>query len=350
MQHVCFSSEERRAVVGIRLLESTATLIWIMKAAYEHVDFGEGCSVRVYHRRLPLIPFERHHHPEYELTLTMNSQGRRYIGDSVAVYGDDDLVLVPPDLPHTWSSNRSINASQPQVAIVVWFDGSWVRRFADLCPEYADLRNLLRRAACGLVFEKGTGTHMRARLDRLLSANTRERLVSVLDILVWLSDVPAEPLTLPSAFDARIGATSRYVPDQLNRVLSLIDTQFARPLKLITLAKAAGMSERTLTRHFTQHLGESVGQYITRVRIGHACRTLTDTDMPISVIAARSGFANVANFNRQFKATKLMTPAAYRQQFFGKENDTSPLLTERSPSLDIKHTAVKRHRRGSSCT
>ena len=108
---------------------------------------------------------------------------------------------------------------------------------------------------------------------------------------------------------------------------------------------SSDLSERTLTRHFTQHLGESVGQYITRVRIGHACRTLTDTDMPISVIAARSGFPNVANFNRQFKATKQMTPVAYRQQFFGKKNDAAPSLTERSPSLEMKRAAVRQSRR-----
>ncbi|PTB22518.1 AraC family transcriptional regulator [Trinickia symbiotica] len=311
-----------------------------MKAAYEHVQFGESCSVRVYHRRLTRIPFEWHHHPEYELTLTMNSRGKRYIGDSVAGYGDDDLVLVPPDLPHTWSSNRSIDPAEPQVAIVVWFGGSWVRRLADLCPEYADLRNLLRRAACGLVFPEGAGTRMRTQLDRLLSTDARERLAAVLDILVWLSDLPAEPLASPSAFETRVGTVRGYEPEQLNRVLSLIDTQFARPLKLSALAKAAGLSERTLTRHFTRHLGESVGQYIARVRIGHACRMLTDTEMPISVVAARSGFHSVANFNRQFKATKEMTPAAYRQQFKGSRFDSSPPLTERSPSLEVKRKAA----------
>jgi AraC-like DNA-binding protein len=305
-----------------------------MKATYEHVDFGESCSVRVYNRRLPRIPFEWHHHPEYELTLTMNSQGKRFIGDSVTVYGDDDLVLVPPDLPHTWSSNRSIDTSQPQVAIVVWFDGSWVRRLADLCPEYAVLRNLLRRAACGLAFEAGSGAKIRSHLDRLLSTNARDRLSAVLDILVWLSRVPAESLASPRAFEARVGATSGYEPDQLNRVLALIDTQFAHPLSLTTLAKAVGLSERTLTRHFTQHLGESVGEYIARVRIGHACRMLADTDLPVSVVASRSGFPNLANFNRRFKAMKAMTPGEYRQQFLGKKIDVSPSLTERSPSLE----------------
>lgn len=308
-----------------------------MKAAYEHVDFGSRCSVRVYHRRLPRIPFEWHHHPEYELTLTMNSQGKRYIGDSVTVYGADDLVLVPPDMPHTWSSNRSIDPADSQVAIVIWFEGRWVQRLADVCPEYANLRNLLRRAACGLAFEEGAGAQMRGYLDRLLSADPRGRLAAVLEILVWLTEMPAAQLATPSAFEGRVGASSGYEPEQLNRVLALIETQFSQPLRLSTLAKAAGLSERTLTRHFVQHTGESVGQYIARVRIGHACRLLTDTQMPISVIAARSGFPNVANFNRQFKATKALTPVAYRQQFKGAKLDeehAAPSLTERSPSLE----------------
>ena len=104
-----------------------------MKPAYEHVEFGENCSVRVYHRRLPRIPFEWHHHPEYELTLTLNSHGKRYIGDSVADYVDEDLVLVPPNLPHTWASNRSIDPASPQVAIVIWFGGDWARRLWRMC-------------------------------------------------------------------------------------------------------------------------------------------------------------------------------------------------------------------------
>ena len=106
-----------------------------MKPAYERVEFGENCSVRVYHRRLPRIPFEWHHHPEYELTLTLNSHGKRYIGDSITDYTDEDLVLVPPNLPHTWSSNRSIDSASPQVAIVIWFDGEWARR---QCPGHGE--------------------------------------------------------------------------------------------------------------------------------------------------------------------------------------------------------------------
>ncbi|SAL56754.1 AraC family transcriptional regulator [Caballeronia terrestris] len=308
-----------------------------MKPAYEHVEMGSGCSVRVYHRQLPRIPFEWHHHPEYELTLTMNSRGKRYIGDSIATYAGDDLVLVPPDLPHTWSSNRSIDASAPQVAIVVWFGGDWARRVADCCPEYDALHRLLRRAACGLAFSPEAGAALRQRSGELLAASARERLNAVLDVLCQLADADAQPLASPSAFDgSRIGRPSGHEPERINRALAVIEARFAQRLTLAELAASATLSERTLNRYFVQHVGESVGKYVNRVRIGHACRMLADTSWPVSVIAARSGFPNIANFNRQFRAFKDTTPAAYRKEFTGKSQqplDTTP-LDLRSPSLE----------------
>lgn len=101
-----------------------------MKPSYERVAIADGCSVRIFDRRLPRIPFEWHRHPEYELTLTLNSRGKRYIGDSIAQYGADDLVLVPPDMPHTWSSNRSIDPAE------ISFDTS-ARASASICAGFA---------------------------------------------------------------------------------------------------------------------------------------------------------------------------------------------------------------------
>jgi AraC-like DNA-binding protein len=307
-----------------------------MKSSYEHIDIGGACSVRVYHRRLPRIPFEWHHHPEYELTLTMNSRGKRYIGDSVSEYEADDLVLVPPDLPHTWASNNSIEPALPQVAIVIWFDGHWARRMADSCPEYEPLRKLLRRAGCGISFASPSADTMRSRLEQLLSTAPRARLAATLDILCELGDAPGQPLASPSAFNETKTGPSGHEPERINRVLSIIDARFAEPLRLSELCTAASLSERTLTRYFVQHVGESVGRYIARVRIGHACRSLADTALPIAVIAARSGFANVANFNRQFRAAKNTTPAEYRRTFATAQslaiNDDAQ-LTERPVSL-----------------
>ena len=309
-----------------------------MKPMYERVAICDGWSVRVYHRKLPRIPFEWHHHPEYELTLTMNSRGKRYIGDSITEYGADDLVLVPPDLPHTWASNSSLDSSVPEVAIVIWFSGDWARRLGDCCPEYEGLHRLLRRAGCGLAFSTAAGAALREQQAGLLSESPRERLATVLEALCMLADADAEPVASPSAFTGnRIGRPSGHEPERINRVLAVIDARFAEPLSLAELSAAANLSERSLNRYFVQHLGESVGKYLSRIRIGHACRMLTDTSWPVSVVGVRSGFPNVAHFNRQFRAFKETTPAAYRRQFAGKarEQDVATAsIRKRSPSLE----------------
>ncbi|RKP53632.1 helix-turn-helix domain-containing protein [Pararobbsia silviterrae] len=307
-----------------------------MKPAYEHVEFGDHCSVRVYHRRLPRIPFEWHHHPEYELTLTLNSQGKRYIGDSIGEYHANDLVLVPPDLPHTWASNRSIDPSAQQVAIVIWFQGEWARRLADCCPEYAALRKLLRRAACGLAFDASASALVQSRLDRLLSDDARRRLAAALDILCDLADAPGDPLASPSSFRQEDRGPTGHEPERFARVLATIETRFAEALRVSDLCDAANVSERSLSRYFEHHIGESVGRYIARIRIGHACRLLSNTVLPVSVIAARSGFPNVANFNRQFKALRKMTPSQFRAQFprGARQDEAVPELTQRPRSLE----------------
>ncbi len=351
-----------------------------MKPQYERVTIPDGCSVRVYHRQLAQIPFEWHHHPEYELTLTMNSRGRRFIGDHIADYSGDDLVLVPPDMPHTWASTEPIDANAPQVAIVVWFSGDWARRMADCCPEFASLRTLLRRAAPGLRFSSEAATLMRERMEALLDQSPRVRLGAVLDALAQLAEAESEPLASPAAHRdgtrghgvqgdnaLRSGGPDRYTnsansaeagnrplarmapatpggsaseAERLNRVLDLLDRRFHEPLRIAELCEVANLSERSLHRYFVRHLGESVGRYLSRLRIGYATRQLTDTTWPIALIATKAGFPNLANFNRQFLSARGMTPSAYRRFFEThghppKDAATAPQnLQARPPSLE----------------
>ncbi|WP_323119807.1 AraC family transcriptional regulator [Burkholderia alba] len=315
-----------------------------MKPQYERVAIPDDCSIRVYHRKLAQIPFEWHHHPEYELTLTLNSRGRRFVGDHVADYAGDDLVLVPPNLPHTWASNARIDPDAPQIALVVWFGGDWARHLADCCPEYAGLHTLLRRAAPGLAFDRHAAEAMRARLPALLDRAPRTRLAAALDTLAELAEAAATPLATPAAYR---GSDPGEIPEaeRLDRVLDLLDRRFHEPLRVAELAAVAHLSERSLQRRFAQHVGASIGRYLQRLRIAHAARQLAATDWPVALVAARSGFPNLANFNRQFLATRGMTPRAYRQFFAAHghppDGDDAADPDTRPPSLDRATAAAK---------
>jgi AraC-like DNA-binding protein len=305
-----------------------------MKPQFERVTFPKGCSLRVYNRRVPEIPFEWHHHPEYELTLTMNSRGWRFIGDHIGRYEAPDLVLVPPDMPHTWASTEALEKSELHTAIVVWFSREWALRLAELCPEYSAVRRLLQNASTGLSFPSEAATQMVGRLPHLLSEIPQLRLHSTLDLLVCIAGEQATNLsknamTVPS----RDGE-----PAQLTRILNHLHKRFQEPVSIQGLCKVGNISERSLHRLFVKHTGESVTEYLCKLRIGRACMRLVETDLPISMIAFEVGLSNLANFNRQFRRVRGITPSSYRKSFQqrGDLNETfaSQELLTRPHSLD----------------
>jgi len=304
-----------------------------MKPQFEHVTIPKGCSIRVFHRQIPEIPFEWHLHPECELTLTLNSQGLRFIADHVGSYGAHDLVLVPPEMPHTWASTQAISETEPQVAIVIWFTTSWALQVADVCPEYSSLRKLLKRSAPALSFPPSAGQMMESRLPGLISSSAPERLQTVLRLLTELAEIEAMPLATPQK-------SVRMTPDeaiQLNRILAVLHKNFADPIRIQDLCAVGNLSERSLHRFFVRHLGENLSDYLGRLRIGRACMWLVETDRPISVIATDAGFSNLSNFNRRFRSVRQMTPREFRNEYVkhgGMSDQNEVDLTKRSPSLE----------------
>jgi AraC-like DNA-binding protein len=273
------------------------------------VTIPQGCSIRVYHRRIPEIPFEWHHHPEFELTLTLNSRGMRFIGDHIGSYESNDLVLIPSDMPHTWASKEAIVESEPHQAIVIWFREPWALQIAELCPEYAPIAQLLKRSAGALSFGHKQAELMTSKNPELLSDSSTLRLHAALSLLASLGNHEGTPLvTTPNA---RRPIAEGLAP--LNRVLNHMHKKYSDPIHIEDLCAIGNMSERTLHRMFVNHLGENVSDYLRKLRIGHACMLLAETEMPVSIIAARSGFYSMSNFNRAFLETRQMTPLRFRR-------------------------------------
>ncbi len=200
-----------------------------MKPQFERVTFPKGCSLRVYHRRVSEIPFEWHHHPEYELTLTLNSRGWRFVGDHIGQYQAPDLVLVPSDMPHTWASTATLNDENPHTAIVIWFSGAWALQVAEILPEYGNIRKLLRNCSAGLAFSHDAATRMMALQEGLLGENAAARLHTALNLLQELAQAPATPL---SKAGATVAAASDAEPAQLTRVLNHLHKRFSEPLRI----------------------------------------------------------------------------------------------------------------------
>ncbi|MGW1680180.1 GlxA family transcriptional regulator [Saccharopolyspora sp. NPDC002376] len=106
-----------------------------------------------------------------------------------------------------------------------------------------------------------------------------------------------------------------YQTATLEKALAWIEENAHRPLTLADIAAAAGMSSRTLSRHFQAETGQSPIQWLAGVRIRHAQELLEITDYTIDRIAAQAGFPSPSNFRAQFTQTVGVNPGAYRTTF-----------------------------------
>ncbi|MCW7553330.1 AraC family transcriptional regulator [Endozoicomonas gorgoniicola] len=285
-----------------------------MKAQYEKVPYNQDNSWQLLIRHLDGIPFEWHFHPEYELTLTLNSRGERYIGDTISEYDDFDLVLLGPNIPHSWHSRASLDPDKEQKVYVLWFDKEWIDEVTRLFPECQAFRRLLQDAHRGMHFSKRLAQKLLPLFEELDAATSMQRLTVMLSILDKLSNTPDFQAISVNQMLNRQDSDKRQ-QRLLNQLLEAIHDKYTEPLSISELASLVGMSESTLGRFFKKMMGQSVNHYITQVRLGKGCSLLVQTDKLVSLIAELSGFNNLSNFNRLFLKYKQLTPKAFRAKF-----------------------------------
>ncbi|WP_237155077.1 bifunctional transcriptional activator/DNA repair enzyme AdaA [Oryzibacter oryziterrae] len=79
------------------------------------------------------------------------------------------------------------------------------------------------------------------------------------------------------------------------------------------LAARVGIGARQLTRLFARHLGASPGAVARTARVQRAKRLLTETDLPITEVALKSGFNSLRRFNAVFQEVYRRPPSAIRR-------------------------------------
>lgn len=82
-----------------------------------------------------------------------------------------------------------------------------------------------------------------------------------------------------------------------------------------TLAAAAGLSPRSLARHFAQEAGISPHEFVERARLDAARRMLEGTNRPLKMIAYDCGFGSADRMRLVFTARLRVSPAQYRASF-----------------------------------
>lgn len=98
----------------------------------------------------------------------------------------------------------------------------------------------------------------------------------------------------------------------VERVRLTVRERFREPLEPRRLAAEAGVHPAHLARAFRARYGETVGEYVRRLRLEWAAREMVATDKPLAFLAVEAGFCDQSHFTRAFKRQFGVTPARFR--------------------------------------
>lgn len=284
-----------------------------MKPVFEKVPKRQWESFHCEEVRGPDYGTRWHFHPEYQLTLAIESAGHRVVGDNIGTLADGDVVLLGSNLPHVWHQDTGGKARQVH-AIIVRFDESFLGRDFFTLPEVEPVKRLLQRAARGLEVRGTTRNVVTEHMHRLARSEGLARVIELLAILNALAN-SSELKTLASAsYEPKLESADQ---GRMERVVDFIHTHLTEEIDRERLAKLAHLSLGAFSRFFHSRTGKTVPEYVNEVRIGRACRMLAEDAGNITDIAMDCGYRNLANFNRRFREVVGATPSAYRQKFRG---------------------------------
>lgn len=280
-----------------------------MKALLFKVPTIDDRSFRVQEDRAAYFYGRLHFHPERQLTLIREGAGTQIIGDKMDRFRPYDVLLLGTNLPHVFRSDPAYYAPETplrSVSFSLFFDLDRLPIFS--LPETAHLSHLLQESRHGVRLRHNGPTPMTTLLENLPSLRPFQQLVGLMQVLDEIATHPDREVLSTTAYEYPRRPEDH---QRLDQVFSFIMQHYTTPISLENVADVAHLSPTAFCRFFKLHTRKTFSHLLSEIRIEHACRLLHHSSQPISQIALDCGFANLSNFNRQFKALTGNTPGEY---------------------------------------
>jgi AraC-like DNA-binding protein len=282
-----------------------------MKLIYEKLTLGseEGFTFKEIRTRQFSCPW--HVHAELELILTLQFCGYRMVGDDITPLTPGDLVLLGPNLPHIWQLDEHRGTRVPVRILLVQFVEEFLGNDFWSIPATHSLRRLFKRAHMGLRIDGQSRERVTRIMLDMRATSGLQRMAQFLTLLEILASESECHVLATAGCSAQLNPFDQ---ERMDRVFRHITERLDEPVNQQEVARRAGLSNGAFSRFFKLHFGRTFPEFVNELRVGRACRLLTESDQKITNIAFDCGFNNLSNFNRQFIRLKGTTPREFRRQ------------------------------------
>ena len=237
----------------------------------------------------------------------MKSTGTRIIGDHLGGFEEGELYLLGPNLPHRFH-NVTLPRGGAEAEVLQFSREGPIGHFAS-APECQVLDRLIENARFGMVFPPDKAGPSGAILPSIRRADGLRRLSLFFELILEIVEA-GKGVTLASPGYA--GFSPSPASERIHQACLHILGHFTEDLSHDAVARKVHMAPASFSRLFRRATRKTYTQFLTEVRLGHACRLLIETSHTVASTAHASGFQNLSNFNRRFRQRYGCSPRQYR--------------------------------------
>jgi AraC-like DNA-binding protein len=255
-----------------------------------------------------------HYHPELELVYIKNSSGTRLVGDSMENIHHCDLVLLGPDLPHSFNHDRKyVERKGPHApeAIVIHFQKDFLGPHFWNIPEMKEIGKIIQLSRQGLKIYGKAKRQISGLMSRMMDASPPMRVILLLKILEEIATDSEYVLLATKSFNYSENYTDN---DKLSRIYQYTFENFGKKISIDEIAALLLISPQSFCRYFKMKTRKTYFEFLVGIRIGHACRLLLDNELSVSEICYSCGYNTISHFNHQFKKVMHKSPIQYRTE------------------------------------
>lgn len=256
------------------------------------------------------IPPERqiglHSHSRWELSYVVCGTGVRTIGDNTEPFTNEEIILIPPGMPHVWHFDPSVTDSSGNIAnISVFWDSALIERMRAIFHEIANSLERIESLDHAIAYRGKRYQTIQHLLTLMRGKTAEKRLPVMIDLLLAISDI---------SDSICIGRNSTLTRNEqrLEKVRIYCACNYSGQITLDEMSRHVGMNKSAFCTFMRHSAGMTFSEYFNNIRLERAKDKLLHTDCAISEIAAICGFQNVTYFNRLFRLKYGCTPKEIR--------------------------------------
>lgn len=238
-----------------------------------------------------------HRHSDWEFTSTIDGTGINLVNGEQYPLIPGDFVLLGPKHVHRYFSDTPIRRHDLCVA------DEKMKQLCDILqPDlYAKLSSFEKPVIIKLSVESFNEVHERLSQVDLLNQNTDDVRAILVTIVMYLLGIYLEH------------KSEKNMPKSVLGFLQRVSDPAVFPMRINDIIGLSSYSHSQFIKIFKKHVGKTIIEYVTDLRITYAAKLLSSTDLNVITIASKVGYDNQSFFAQKFKKKYNVSPVEFRK-------------------------------------